>query len=468
MTFLITDYGAIGDGTVLATASIQKAIDAAHAAGGGRVVVPPGRWLSGTLFLRSRTVFDIQPGATVVGSPRLTDYVAMTHTDGDRTPWHLFVVHGEEDVTLCGGGGVDGSGAAYWADAPLPGTWMLHKNNQRPSPLLDVRECKRTRVENLRFRNSPGWMLHFHHTERVWIRGVEIDNPLFGPNTDGVDISGCSDVMISDCLINAADDAIVAFSSFERACERVTVTNCTLRSNCVAFKAYLFPGHDVRDLVFSNSVVFETNRAVGLYGCNTGTIENVLVSNVVCDTNCEVTFTRPIHIDAICSDKARGTVRNVQVSNMVCRTDGRILLLCQPGAVVENVVLRDVRMHYPVLDDPRPYGGRGKTGDQGSSWSREARVAPAAVVVEGVTNLVVDNLMIDWPKGKRDETWINKPRAGNGTHDMFPPPPEKAPAFQAVWGRRLKSGSLRVPLAKASVDGMAALNIEDSDIAVVG
>lgn len=464
MIYDITSYGAIADGQTLNSAAIQRTIDAASAAEGGRVVVPPGNFLTGTLTLRSQVIFEVQPGAILQGSPRMEDYTATTDPDGDRTGWHLLQAHGEENVTLCGGGIIDGNGPAFWAAAPHKNTWLLHKKNQRPSPMVDFRECRNIRVENLEFRNAPGWTVHFHHCDTVWTRGIKIDNPLFGPNTDGIDISGCTDVMISDCYISAADDAIVAFPSHTRDCRRVTVTNCTLRSNCVAFKAYLFPTRSVYDLVFSNSTVFESNRALGLYGFGAGMIENVLMSNVICDTNCQVTFTRPIHIDAMVRENFGSTIRNIQVSNFVCRTDGRILITGAPGATLENIVLRDVRLSYPVLDDPQLYGQRiGRSGDQSSGWALDARVATAAVVAEGVNNLVVDNLMIDWPTGKKVD-WISTERAGNGTHDMFPAPPAVAPAFHALWGRRLSGGYLHMPLAHSSQAGIADIDLEDSDI----
>ncbi len=476
--FNIASYGAAGDGRSPATKAVQAALDAA-AEGGGCVVVPPGVWCIGSITLRGRTKMYLAPGAVLAGSRRLEDYPQVCPPHGDRTGRHLINVHDVEDVTICGQGTIDGAGEAFWLAPTQPGTWLRHDENKRPSPMLDVRNSRGVQIEGVRFRNAPGWTMQFHECDGVWVHGIEIDNPLFGPNTDGIDISGSVDVCISDCRISCGDDAVVAFPSFERDCERVVVSNCIIRTNCAAFKAYLFPGRKVRDLAFTASTVYQTNRAVALYAVQPGLIENVVVGHITCDTDGPMTFNRPVHIDARRGERADGpgTIRNVQISNMACRTDGRILLTAADGAIVQNVLLRDVRMTYPVVDDPVPYGASGH-GSQASLHSPEARVAPAALVADGLRGLVVDNLMLDWPdaqvpgdaSGDAAAAWFNRRRAGNGTFDLFPPPPppENASAFAAIWARGIRGGYARLPLARASRDGVAAVHCEDCQWPVDG
>ena len=93
-TFIITDFGAIGDGQTLDSPAIQKAINAA-ATKGGTVVVPPGVFLCGTIHLKSRVTLHLWQGATILGSPNLSDYTEETwgHHD-DRTPYHLIFAAG--------------------------------------------------------------------------------------------------------------------------------------------------------------------------------------------------------------------------------------------------------------------------------------------------------------------------------------------------------------------------------------
>ena len=264
--------------------------------------------------------------------------------------------------------------------------------------MIDLRRCQDVRISDVTITNSPGWTLHPQMCDRVWIRGVKLVNDMFGPNTDGMDVNGCRDVMISDCYIECGDDAIVLKTTADsRSLERVCVTNCTLRTNCVGLKLGANETvHDMRQITFSNCVVFASTRAVGLYNWRGCTEEDIVVSNIVCDTNGGMRLNRRIHIDAQHEEFEPGVIRNVQFSNVIARTDGRILMTAADGYRVENVLLRDVRLSYPLVDDPDPIG-RDARSHQFSHHSPEARVARAAVVADGITNLVVDGLQIDWP-----------------------------------------------------------------------
>lgn len=105
----ITRYGAVGDGVTLNTKSIQTALDAVGP--GGIVLVPPGTFLTGTIFLRSNTVLELMPGATMLGSPRLVDYIRVsTGIVGDRTGYHLVVAENVHNIVIRGQGTIDGNG----------------------------------------------------------------------------------------------------------------------------------------------------------------------------------------------------------------------------------------------------------------------------------------------------------------------------------------------------------------------
>jgi hypothetical protein len=447
---IVTSMGARGDGVQLDTAAIQAAIDTAAAGGGGRVMVPAGTYKVGTIALRSRVHLELAPGATLRASPDLNDYVAQaTSQQGDRHPFHLLVADRVSHVTVSGGGTIDGNGPAFWRPQARPGAWIVAKD-RRPSPLIEVRDSQDVRFQDIQIVNSPGWTVHLFRCDRVWIRGIRILNHLLGPNTDGIDINGSRDVLISDAIIEAGDDAIVIKTTKDsRSAERIAVTNSVLRTNCAAFKLGTESFHDFRYITFSQSVVHASNRIFAIYVLDGGTAEHVTVSDVVGDTNTTVSMSRPVHLDLRrrTDESKLGKIRHVRVSGMSLRTDGRLLMTSEDGGSIDDVTLRDLTLSYPMIDDPYPRAA--KTGSaQMSNRSPAARVARAAVVADNLSNLVIENLVVRWPGEAPPVSWERKPGP--------------AAPFGVVWGRRLQGGRLDVASTQASAADTKRVQLEGS------
>jgi polygalacturonase len=501
--FDIIDFGAVGDGATLNTQAIQQAINAAGEQQGGTVAVPAGVFVTGTIFLRSGVTLSIHPAGTLLGSPRLDDYIDIGGGRGDRRPWHLVVAEDASDITITGGGTIDGNGPAFWepctstpGDPPLPVeqldpincvparekdpakaplTWIRHNRNARPSPMIEIINCREVRIRELTIRNSAGWNLSLHDCQYVWVTGVKVEANLMGPNNDGIDITGCHDVMISDCCLSCCDDAICLKTwAHSNTCERITVTNCVIRTRCAALKLGSTESfRDMRDITFSNCVVYESHRAVGLYCVNGGTLENIAISNITCDTCQPFVLARPVHLDLrrYNDDAKLGRIRNVSISNFIANTDGRIVLTAEAGGMLENIVLRDVQMHYPTVEDPDPIG-RDTGGEQFSNRSPQARVARGVVVVENAHNLVVDNLQVTWPATAGDgrvatpDRWRFGIKAANGSTDFFEWSQfnrDAIPPFHVVWARNVQGGYLRAPLASPA-GAAERFALIDSDI----
>jgi polygalacturonase len=456
-THCVNDYGARANSHELATAAFQAAIDAAAQAGGGVVYVPVGRYMIGTIFLKSHVTLELQAGALVAGSPDLKDYVCRNYPglwphDEQTEFYHLIVADHAVDVTLRGPGRIDGNGPAFRRPGNGPRDWMPWIK-PRVESMLHFRNCQNVRVLDVRLQDSPAWNLHLYDCDNVWIRGLQIDGALFGPNIDGIDVQGCRDVMISDCQICTGDDGIVCFPSLDRDCERVVATNCSIQTNCVAFKAYVVDGRAVRDLAFSNCTVTKSTRAVSLYMFNHGLIENVVASNLTIDTESGFWLNRPLQLDARGRDARyipvpdtapRGTIRNVQFSNTVIKTDGRITMSAADDLRIENVVLRDIRMRYPVVEDPKAHGNVRST--QFHLHSPDVRAARAAVVAENVSELLVHNLQVSWPDAEHPDRWQGLLNP-DGAPKPYPTLPED-PAFSVLWGRRLNRVDLENPFAQ--------------------
>ena len=509
----VADFGAVGDGKTLNTQPIQRALDEAGKEGGGTVLVPPGTFLTGTVFLRSGVTLDLHPAARVLGSPDLKDYASKAWGQHiDRTPWHLLVAAGVHDITIRGGGTIDGNGPAFWEpvvagpearpEAAIPPgafggldaiaavtarqpdpklaaiSWIRARKEARPSPMIEITGCRDVRIQDVHVTNSAGWVLHLHNSDLVWVRGVKLTANLMGPNNDGFDITGCRDVMISDCYLSCCDDAICLKTTPDsRSCERVAVTNCVIRTKCVALKFGSESFHDFRQVTFSNCVVFGSSRAVGIYTKEGGTVEDVAITNIVCDTKNPFMVNRPIHMDCRRGKDGSklGRIRNVAISNLVLRTDGRILLTGQPDAPLENIVLRDLQVVYPTVDDPAIAAQRVTCG-QFANANPDARVARGVVCAENINNLVLDNLMVTWPELDQagaircPPDWFFPVKAVNGSFtDVFQRPEfntGRVPDFHVVWGRRLRGGYIHAPLARPAREGLAPYALTDSTISV--
>lgn len=398
---------------------IQRAIDQVLQHGGGEVVVPPGTFVTDSLVLHSHLVLHLMAGAVLQGSPRLEDYAFLNPIpQSQRDPFnnpamqdrHLLLAHRAHHLTIRGPGVIDGQGEAFWDPPKDPSIrkWWTHRQWQRPCPMMDFIECEDLRLEGFTVKNSPGWTFELLNCDRVNVHEVHVLNNFWGPNTDAFDICGCRDVMISDCHVVCGDDAFcVKTMPHTRSCERITITNCTMRTNCVGLKLGCFESHkDMRQITFSNNVVFNSSRAVGLYNFKGATFEDIVISNLVCDDDNKLHLNRPIHIDlrhetqkgwgGVSPTGHAGVIRRVQISQVIARTRGRILLTMADQGVMEDILLRDVHLHYPEVEDPVPHV-EGFTSAQFSSHSPEARIARAALVCDGVRRLRVEGFRVSWP-----------------------------------------------------------------------
>ncbi len=268
----VRDFGAVGDGMKLETQALQAAIEACARAGGGTVYFPPGRYLSGTLFLKSHLTLHLEGGAVLLGSPKLEDYpptlpALRSYTD-NYTERSLIYAENLEQVGFEGHGMIDGQGASF-------------KGPYKARPyLLRIIGCREVSMRGLTLKNSPMWVQHYLACEGVCIDGIRVESTCNG-NNDGIDIDGCERVRISNCDIRSGDDSICLKSTLDRPCKNVVVTNCVLSSRCNAFKLGTESNGGFEDIVMSNCAIYDTNLAgIALEMVDGGTLERVNISNI--------------------------------------------------------------------------------------------------------------------------------------------------------------------------------------------
>ena len=285
-TFSVREFGARGDGRSRDTGAFQRAIDAAAEQGGG-VVVEPGRYLCGTVHLRSHTTIHLLAGATVAESPDIADfdpYEPLEYDPGcDRETSDfavaLFAGRDIEDVTILGPGTLDGNRTRRGDRGDQPG----------PKPLA-FKRCQNVTLRDVAVVNAPNYAVSLLGCRRVLVDGVTVRNGY----SDGIEPDSCQDVHIANCSIECYDDAISLKASFALgrpvSCENVVVTNCILRSASNQFKLGTESRGAFRNIVLSNCVFVARQSGaqarrdrggITLTLVDGGTMDGVSIQNVV-------------------------------------------------------------------------------------------------------------------------------------------------------------------------------------------
>ncbi|MBV8830669.1 MAG: right-handed parallel beta-helix repeat-containing protein [Acidobacteriaceae bacterium] len=299
--FQVTNYGAKGDGKSVDTQAIQKAINAA-AAHAGTVTFRPGSYLTGALFLKSGIRFQVGEGVTLLGIQDLSAYPEMpTRVAGIEMTWPaaLINVYDQKNVTITGGGTIDGQGK-YWWDR----YWALRKEYD-PKGLRWAADydCKRVRLiqvykssnvilSRLQLHRSGFWTVHLCYSHNVRVDGITIRNNIGGrgPSTDGIDVDSSTHVSITYCDIECNDDAICMKAGRDadglrvnKPTEDVSVRNCTVRAGAAGITVGSETSGGIRNIRVSGlrvtapvpkGICFKSAKVRG------GTVQDIEISNL--------------------------------------------------------------------------------------------------------------------------------------------------------------------------------------------
>ena len=232
--FHITDYGAKPDGKTDCTQALKKAIEACSKAGGGMVIVSPGRYLTGAIHLKSNVNLHLEEDAELLFSQDPKDYLPVVRArfaGMDLMNYSPFVyAYQEKNIAITGKGILNGQADSlhWWSWKRLKemgitsnSSSKLYKYSKDNIPVeqrvfgdggyvrpnfVQMYQCQNILIEGITLINSPAWVLHPVLSRNITIQGVTINSD--GPNNDGCDPESCSDVLIKDCLFNTGDDCI--------------------------------------------------------------------------------------------------------------------------------------------------------------------------------------------------------------------------------------------------------------------
>lgn len=281
MVYNVKDYGIFGDGITDNTRRINELSDR-MAKSGGVMYFPAGEYVTGTVFLHSNMTLYIDTGAVILGSESFDNF-PMIEEDGYTRGghWGLISALWAENITVTGGGRIDGRGY-YW--------WKSGKNDCVRPRTVSFIKCRNVTVSNIKIYNSPCWTLHPMCCENVSITGVSIFNPYDSPNTDGINPESCKNVRISDCHIDVGDDCVTIKSGTEEdllqkqyPCENVIITNCTMAHGHggVVFGSEMSGG--VKNVSVSNCIFQNTDRGIRIKTRRNrgGYVQGLSVNNIV-------------------------------------------------------------------------------------------------------------------------------------------------------------------------------------------
>ena len=274
--FDVRRHGAKGDGVTDDTAAIQRAIDACSAKGGGRVLVPGGGvYKTYTLNLKNNVDLHIDRGATLKGGEDPLKYPEFAPTEvwhPERSPRFnrraMFYTVGQTNVAITGAGTIDGNAEAF--HRRVDGRWRRISDTNITGRCVFFVGCRDVRLDDVLIYHPSGWSTWFLDCDRVQCRGVRIECNREFPNGDGLHFGGCRDVTVSDCVIDAQDDALIVRTHQEqmrtvRPCERMTFANCILRSNQSAIRIGWTGDGPIRDVSFDNIVCSYSRLGIQFY-----------------------------------------------------------------------------------------------------------------------------------------------------------------------------------------------------------
>jgi hypothetical protein len=379
----VLDHGAIGDANTLNTVAFQKAVAACVEQKGGTIFVPAGIYRTGPIELKSNITLKLETGTVLLGSELVADY----QVDGRRRP--LVWAQNAANMMICGRGIIDGRGDTFMhLDQPRTAANDFERRftrqgkdfmstkfgtadgpvtyGSRPNRLVAFYNCKDVTMRDVVLKDAPCWTLNFADCQNVNVDGVKVINNPVIPNNDGFHFETCRNVHIANCELLCGDDAICVTSVNSRNpgfCENVTVSNCTMSSRSAGVRLG-YGMNTVRNCVFENLVIRDSNRGIGLFVRQQGSIENVMFNNIVIQTRLHTGHwwgkSEPIHISVIPANKSTsklGRIRNVTFSNMSADSESGVVIWAQEPGRIEDVTFNQLRLYIRKGPLSTSYGG---------------------------------------------------------------------------------------------------------------
>lgn len=316
-SFDITNFGAKGDSITNSTIAIQNAIDEAAKAGGGKVIVPQGKFIAGVIYLKSGVELQLHKDAFLLGSTHRLDY-------GNGNAAALISASGQNKIAITGEGTIDGRGyevvkdlMPYLANGTLQDKqWRVKMPEERNRPkIIMFSQCNDVKIKGITLKNSASWVQDYRRCNKLTIDHVTVLSNEYW-NNDGIDITNSKNVTITHCDINAADDAICLKSEGDEldSCENIYIAHCKLRSSANAFKIGTGSRGGFRNIKVNNMEIYDTYRsAIAIESVDGAFLENIDIKKVYAKNTGNAIFIRLGHRN---KDGAYSSVKNIRIQKV--------------------------------------------------------------------------------------------------------------------------------------------------------
>ncbi len=365
-------FGAKSNGTTLNTSSIQKGIDYISENGGGRLVFYVGRYLTGTIYLKSNVTIHLEEGAILVGSTNPLDYEKNFNWTA------LIFALDQENIGITGKGVIDGQGfqvATNLVDMIHKGVVKDPLKYDRPNETIRpqniyFRGCRNIVIRDINLRDPGSWNQQYDQCRKLVIDNIRVDSKSYW-NNDGVDIVDCDSVVVSNSYFDAADDGICLKShSADFVCQNVFIHNNTVRTSANGIKFGTVGHGGFRNIRIINNLVFDTYRsALTFAAVDGGFVENIVVDSLRSLNTGNVIFLRIGERRAGKKGRMNGvTISNVYAEVPATKPDAGYnyegpvedlprnispsAIVGMPDAMIENITLKNIEIHYPGGGNP--------------------------------------------------------------------------------------------------------------------
>jgi polygalacturonase len=359
-------FGIYSDGQTLNTRSIQAAIDYINENGGGRLVFYVGRYLTGSIHLKSNVTIQLEEGSVLLGSLNPYDYEKKIFT--------AFVfAHDQHDIGITGDGVIDGQGRTVARNLVS----LIHGGvikdlfrNDRPQEdhrpmVINFRNCTNVTVKGITIKNGASWVQTYDQCKNVLIDRITVTSKAYW-NNDGIDIVDCDGFTLTNSFIDAADDGICLKSHDSKAfCNNISIRNNTIRSSANAIKFGTASNGGFRNVRLINNKVFDTYRsAIALESVDGGFLDNIVIDSLRAVNTGNAIFLR---LGERVAGK-KGSFEKVRISNVYVeipagkpdagyeyegpiedmpRNISPIVIAGLPGQFITDVTFSNIEIKYP-------------------------------------------------------------------------------------------------------------------------